>query len=554
MHFLPIGGLLPYQEGTTRSMSHFPPAILAGTLLLALTPAQPPAEAADPGAQHRRTLPPVPTPSWAEDARRELRNRFRLLRRSEGEGRFRVRRQLMDRVHEWAPLLEEVLVGSANHDEQVPVLLALMEVQETALLPTLARLAAGRISGSSGVAGLALGKSGDPGMLEPLEELARKDSHRRRRLMGLLAIGRLGAPGGLEVVRAQLRRASSGLERRGALLSLAMGGWPGAFPEILRFADRSGEGRRDAERRAAALALGFSRAKEATGPLLKLLADEDPTVRAIAAEGLAYRRSPLGDESVKAIAGRLRSEQDPEVLARLVLLAVPLPEIRPVALKRALAGEARPKVRAAAAAAALHLERDTGRRLVQVCLASGHAGPTTRLNAVLASVALEAGANAPASLVPWINDRDQEVRRAALLGEVYLRGRGALKVLQDLQGSEVPDDVRELARELAGDLEGDVQALRRLCRARLQVLLDASQGAASWNLHHSHARLLYLLLDLDNALPRGGGGAAPTVGAGVRSKAAAALRPPPLLEDLRRHFDAWPYMDVRAWLELPPPP
>ena len=79
-------------------------------------------------------------------------------------------------------------------------------------------------------------------------------------------------------------------------------------------------------------------------------------------------------------------------------------------------------------------------------------------------------------------------------------------------------------------------------------VLDEEGLAPSRNLNLSANKHIYRVLDLENAIIRRGAGLS---GNPDRGTGAAALSPTQEEEDLRRHLDRFPYLDLRHAVEMP---
>jgi hypothetical protein len=153
----------------------------------------------------------------------------------------------------------------------------------------------------------------------------------------------------------------------------------------------------------------------------------------------------------------------------------------------------------------------------------------------------------PIDLSAWVDDRDAAVRDAALVAHAWLNGAAALPLLDRVIGAKREDRLVKRASDVKQALLAGDDLAQKLLRAELQVLLDETGTAPSWNVHKLANEQIQFALGLDNALPEFGGG-----GTGEdRAKAAAARRVPPRLEDIRRHLDVFPYSDIRPSIEVP---
>ncbi|NRA96902.1 MAG: HEAT repeat domain-containing protein [Planctomycetes bacterium] len=503
------------------------------------------APAQGPGGQHEAYFPPPSSPSHVPNRGREFTNILRQLRKGSGPDRLEVRSELMGRVDYYlAEMLPELKAGKGNHFVQRQVCLVLMQVGDDRASRALQDLVLGGKRGARGLAGLALGRLHDPSAVKALRHLM-DDSDPRSKLMAYLALGRIGGAAATKILLKRLRDGPPTREREALALALGLTGSADVGVPLRRLLRQN----KDGLRRAAAIAAGYL-AQDLAAPLLIPRAvrrtEEDKQVRVIALRGIARMSA---DPDAFAALSKWRPEQisDADEEAAWVFALAALGGERVLgSLKQWWETSPREEVRSACAAAtilvggrkagelAAFMQKDNKDRVVRASL--------------LATVAhAQRNGEAPAFMV-WSTNSDEKIRRIALCGDVYRYGEGARKRLELYLDPEFKDDVRKLALQLLKELDGDEAATRRICRARLQRLLDEEGLAPSWNLNLSANKHIYRVLDLENAIIRRGAGLS---GNPDRGTGAAALSPTQEEEDLRRHLDRFPYLDLRRAVEMP---
>jgi HEAT repeat protein len=489
-----------------------------------------------------------------EGATREAyRSMRRLLRQGSGPDRQQRLREMMQQGRAFLPYLLEDAV-SGNHENQRWAMLVLMELRFEDAEPPLLRLLRGGARGDQGMAGLALGRMDVAEAVPSLATLLTEGRNPRARRMAALALGRIGGTAAAQALTRGLLEERQELQQEAMVLGMAMSASPGCLSSLRKLL--AGRARtRDPLRRAVVAAIGYQSPEIALPLLLDRAGDEDPRVRMLALEGLA--RLGRGDDAPSSVRlqGLVLTGRDADVHRRVLAVAATGGESALPYLEAQVRSPDR-GVRRAAAAGLLHV--GTRRAAVVVrALMERSEDPEVRATALLVHLVLARAFGEAPDLRGEVHAKGEPARRIALIAEVYFRGIAARPWLEKTAVDlEVKDDVRELARELAELLGADPRSARLLCRARLQVMLDELEAAASWNLNASVNRLILRVLELENARARGGGGgAAPGGGATAaqRSRAAAMTAPPPHEEDLRLHLETYPYMDRRWRLEIPPP-
>ncbi|MAG58078.1 MAG: hypothetical protein CMJ83_17465 [Planctomycetes bacterium] len=369
--------------------------------------------------------------------------------------------------------------------------------------------------------------------------------------MAYLALGRLGAPGASKVLIQRVKMGRPARETEGILLALGLTRDHVVLPHL----ERMSKQRKDGLRRAAVIALGYLE-QDLVAPLLIVRADqrkeEDKMVRILALTGLA-RMQPDPELFLELMRRRpdAISDADEEAAWVLGLAALggtdALREVAQYAKKNH-----REQVRCAAMAATIVIGGKDARALAQRLMNDDK--DVVQRAALLAMIVHSRVNSDPMLVEAFVNNTDEQIRRTAVCGLVYLRGAAARAQLVRYLDNKYKDDVRELAKALIVELDRDERAARMINRARLQVLLDQNGWAPSWNLNRAANALIYRILNLENALSRRGAGQAPGASGGGpdRGRAAAATAPSPEEEDLRHHLDRHPYIDQRDHIEFPP--
>ncbi len=487
------------------------------------------------GGQVRQIPARVPLETVVHRAETEtLATLLRLLQHGSGADRARTR---CDLLRVLPSVREHVELELAHANQFLQTELILVHMAEGQAPDVLRKLASGSLRGERGLAALALAIGGrGEDFTHILSATRSAQSEDKRKAM--LALGRLGGEAAESVLIQQLSSGTE-LDRLTALLGLALAR---AAPPPQQLLDLYAS-REDRVRRAVLLVAGNARQGSGRALLLRGLEDEDAVSRRIALEGLALATLSATElEQVAKHWKRLPEGADLE-RARLLLALVANGWQEDTRVRAAAERAADIRLRVVAAAAALWQPRCL--ELSRTLLADQEASVRT---AALVSLA-HAGA-ADETLLLHARDQSELVRRAALFAHVWRSPHDPQPGLAKVDASPHAD-VRQLARELALEWERDPEAARRVAAARLQTLLDDTGAAVSWNLRMSLEDQLHEVLDLKNALPRGGGGAAPGGGgAAGRALGAAASRVSVADEDLKRHLDVWPLAAVRERWEL----
>ena len=443
-----------------------------------------------------------------------------------------------------AEMLKELQAGKGNHFVQRHMCLVLMQVGDDRASRALQRLVLGGKRGARGLAGLALGRLRDSSAIKALRHLM-DDSDPRSRLMAYLALGRIGGGSATKILLRRLGEGPPTREQEALALALGLTGSADVVPQLSRLLKQN----KDGLRRAAAIGAGYL-AQDLAAPLLIPRAvrrtEEDKRVRIIALRGIA--RMSVDAEVFEALSKRRPqqfSDADEEAAWVLALAALGGERVLGI-LRRWWEGSPREEVRAACAAATISIG---GREAAKLAALMQKDTKDRVIRAALLAVVAHAqrSLDAPVFML-WSTNSDKKIRRIALCGDVYRYGAGARARLELYLDPEFKDDVRELSRQLLSELDRDVPTARRLCRARLQRILDEEGLAPSWNLNSSANAHVYRVLDLANAITRRGAGPAGGPGRGV---GAAATAPTQEEEDLRRHLDRFPYLDQRQAVEMP---
>lgn len=488
------------------------------------------------GAGQDRLLPSrVPLETVVMRAESEtLSTLLRLLQHGSGADRARTRTEL---VRVLPSVREQVELELAHANQFLQTELILVHMAEGSAPVVLRKLATGELRGERGLAAMALAIGGRADDVTSILAATRSPQAEDRR-KAVLALGRLG---GEAAIRALIQQLTNGteLDRLTALLGLALAR---AAPPLQQLAELYAS-REDRIRRAALLVAGNVREGAGRALLLRGLEDEDSVSRRIALEGLALAR--LNEAEVEQLAKhwkRLSEGADLE-RARLLLSLVANGWHEDARVRAAAEGAADTRLRVVAAGAGLWQPRWI--ELSRALLADQDEDVRLAALACLARAGV-----ADETLLLHARDQAELVRRASLYAHVWRSPLDARPGLARVDASPNAD-VRQLARELALEWERDAEAARRVAAARLQTILDDTGVAVSWNLRMSLEDQVHELLDLKNALPRGGGGAAPGGGgAAGRALGAAASRVSVADEDLKRHLDIWPLSAVRETWEL----
>lgn len=502
------------------------------------------APAQGPGGQHEAYFPPPKKPAVSAD-RTKFTNIMRQMRKGSGPDRLKVRSKLMHEVEQYlGDMLQELKAGKGNHFVQRHVCLVLMQVGDDRASQALQGLVLGGRRGARGLAGFALGRLRDPAAVKALNHLI-GDSDPRSKLMAYLALGRIGGAEATKILLQRLGEAPPTREQEAIALALGLTGSAEVVPQLRRLLSQN----KDGLRRAAAIAAGYLE-QGLAAPLLipraSRRSEEDKRVRIIALRGIA-RMSPDPDLFTTLWKRRPNEFSDADEEAAWVLALAALGGERCLdSLKQWFETSPREEVRSACAAATVLVG---GKKAARLALLMQQDKKDRVVRAALLAMVAHAQQNigTPAFML-WSKNTDEKIRRIALCADVYRFGAGAKKRLEKYFDPEFKDDVRRLARELLDELNDDVASARRICRARLQRLLDEEGLAPSWNLNASANAHVYRVLDLEDAITRRGAG---PPGGPDRGVGAAATAPTQEEEDLRRHLDRFPYLDVRHTVEMP---
>jgi HEAT repeat protein len=483
-------------------------------------------------------LPPgKPTAAASE----EVSKLIRLIRQGSGPDRNRFRQELMRLGGEAVPRLLEELEGG-NQIFSWNAALILGELRDPRSLHPLCRVASEQARGDSLASSLALGRLEDPAALGALIVQILSGKSRESRRAAAFALGRLQRPEATAKVVEVARESKQELDTVACLVALGMTG-DGSVRGELAARVKSVD---DRVRRAACIGLALlPRSDEAEQIALARLADEDDIVRLAALGALARIASA---ETASGLAGdhALVKHSDARIRAAAVLVIAARggPDLDPFLAK--CLEDPSERVRAAAVAGLAAAERPHGEIVARSGLGdSEHA--LVRLCSVITLAVIAGRRGQSLDVSSLIEDRDAGVRDAALVAHAWRNGAAAKPALRAVVEAKREDRLVRRAKEILQTLEASAELSQRLLRAELQVLLDDSGGAPSWNVHKLANEQILFALGLENALPDYGGGG----GSEERSRAAAARRVPPRLEDLRRHLDVFPYSDIRDQLEVP---
>ena len=506
--------------------------VLAGTSLAPRGRAQEPQE-----FPYQRWFPTEVVPrSNTEALTRDLRDYSRLLKKGSPSDREIKRSELMrDIPRLLPPVLTEFQGG--NLVEQLPLGLVFLQVHEPAATQLFMDVLLSTGKGQRGLMALALGRGGRTDAHRALERLV-ESSRPDDRLRAILAAGRLGAEQASPWLEARMRQNPLTRELESLVLAMGMTGSAVHIPTLVEQSKSS----QDSVRRAAAAALSLLAQAHpaAQNRLLKTAEDEDPLVRLLSLRGLAVRGPVAGLLArLPARPGNLSADEEAEwVLCELILGGAQ------DGFGNRFLQSPRPQVRAAVAGAAFAVRGSAALRTVRGMLADPH--QDVLLVALLASMGLPPEASGISGLTGFLDHSDESIREAALLSEVYARGIHARSFLEASRSNDLKDDVRRKSRELLTLLDLWPDAARDIAWARLQVLLDGTGFAASFNAHRSVNELMRQVLGIaQTGLFRGRRIPVPGSGGEV-----APRRFNPDEEDLRRHLELYPYEDRRLWTEF----
>lgn len=501
-------------------------------LLAALTLSAGPVRAQSREIPSRIPMEPMAAKVGAE----RLATLMRLLQHGSGPDRVATRAELVS-ILPSVRLEVEAELNRANQFVQTQLIL--VHMAEGSAPEVLRRLAAGEVRGERGLASLALAVAGEEGdVVHVLAAMNSANADDRRK--ALLALGRLRGPEATARLVQELRSGKE-LDRMTGLLGLALARHMPAAADLNELL----AAREDRVRQAAVLVAANARGSASVDMLKHALLDENQLVRRVALEGLAEQSLDAADIAALQAHGKRLPEGADHERARW-LLALCVHGVQADAVMRDAADpSADVRLRLVAAASALwhpeslrwsqQLLADSDERVRSVALiAVAHAAPVNETFLVHA------------------HDRSELVRTTALRCHVWRCVGDPRTGLASLDAS-AHGDVRQLARELVLACERDREAERMKSLAVLQTHLDDAGIAPSWNVRMSLEDRIHDLLDLKNALPRGGGGVAPggVSGAG-RALGAAASRVSVADEDLKRHLDRWPLSSVREHWETQP--
>jgi HEAT repeat protein len=473
----------------------------------------------------------------AESAGDEVQKLFKLIRHGSAIDRTSFRQELMRLGADAVPrLLAELESGNQLFSWAA---LVLGEIRDPRALEPLGRVASEQSRGDPLTASLALGRYDEAAALGPLiVQLLSGRARVARRAAGF-ALGRLQRPEGTAKILEVAREAKQSYDLAAALVALGMSGDPSVLPEIKRRLHATD----DRVRRAAVVALGLLPAsEEVEQAALTRMSDEDPRVLVAALAALAVIASPETAAALSATAS-LAGHTDERVRAAVTLVVAARGGIgsEPFLARRLL--DPSERVREAAIGGLAACPTPHGDAMVIKGLdASQHS--QVRLVSVITLAVLAGKRGAMLDLSAWFDDRDAAVRDAALVAHAWLHGPAAKPVLSRVVDSRKEDRLVRRAQAMLLTLEASPDLSHRLLRAELQVLLDDAEAAASWATHRLANEQIVIALGLENALQEFGG-------TDERTRTGAIRRPPPRLEDLRRHLDAFPYSDKRASIEVP---
>jgi HEAT repeat protein len=388
---------------------------------------------------------------------------------------------------------------------------------------------------------MALGREESKDSLEPLYGLT-KSSRPDDRLRGIIGIGRLGLLEASPWLEQRIKEDPLARELEALILAMGMIGTSAHVPTLVE-QSRSNQ---DPIRRASAAALGLSRTagENATARLLELLKDQDPLVRMISLRGLAHRG--VSADTAKALTRLKRPSLSEEEEAEWVFAEL-IARGQPFRTDLKASASPRSMVRAATAGAAFAVGGTEAMTFARGLISDPHSDVV--LVALLAVIGLPGEGSGLPGLLGFVNHSDEQVREAALLGEVYSRGVASRANLEDCLSEELKDDVRRNAKELLSLMDRWPDAVSEIAWARLQTLFDDTGWAASFTVHRSVNELLMRLLGVaETGLFRGRRIPLPSTGGEV-----APRRVNPEEEDLRRHLERHPYFDRREFTEFARP-
>jgi competence protein ComEA len=520
------------------------------------------------GAQSPETDWFAPARTDPAAAEKELATLFRLVRHGSGPDRLEARLRMAALGRDAVPGLSE-RAEDGSHFISRNAALVLGEIRDPSSVKVLLRNAGEAGKGDAVGALLALGRIGDEAALSVLTVQAGSARSRIARSAAILALGALGTAEATARLRSFAGVAKLDAEQAAIVVALGMTAAPDAVEALVPVMGA----REDRLRRAATAAAAAVGEADAVPALLLRLKDEDPTVRTAALEGLA-RCAPPDVAAGPAVATRLgSSDAEERAAAGAVLLA--RGGAAGAAFVERLWRDASEDVRAQTVAAAVGLDGAAFDALVARARDDRH--EKVRAVAAIASAVRAGRAGRDAQWVSPRDDRDAKVRAAALAAEAWLRGGAARPALQAAVAARKDGDTVAAAERLLRILDQPEALAHAVLRAELQVRWDDLGVSLSWRPLARLNGFAIAALDAEDALPeedmktRGGtgftgggyapsgGGAGPGGGAsgggagggGGPDRPRVRRRPPPEMEDLRRHLDRYPYADRRRTLEIP---
>lgn len=486
-------------------------------------------------------LEPEKSRSSSAETQRAWANQLKLLRAGSGTDRLDRRRELMANFPEVEGAFTEELRGGSQSSQR-QICLILMERPDSKFREPLERLVDGSGRGDSTGAALALGILGDPRSGSALQA-ARTSGQPVTRRAALLALARGNFVEAEAEARRILKDRPRPLDKEAARLVLAMVAASHAAEDNLLMTDPSDE----PGRRLGALILGRSEPGASRASLLRALKDSDAEVvdRAMASLLARVHDAPFSGPDrvlIQAVPGGFREHPAWAWLLSAALGSECLPTLTRLRSETPTLNH-----RITLAAAAFMLPELAGGEWARAFLADSE--PAVREVALIALVAL-ATQDGGITFAVHAEDREESVRATAYLCEVAARGKAALPLLaQRRLGAQKGDDWT-IALQMTAALEEDEAWARVVARARLQVRLDTLGGAPSWAWFAKLQAAVRRILEIEDALPRGGGGASTSGSAGARGLGAAAHRVSNEDEDLRRHLDVYPYFTGPREAEL----
>ncbi len=470
--------------------------------------------------------------------------------KASGSDRLTIRGRLIELGADVVPpLIAELETG--NHLLSENAALVLGELRDKRAVEPLARVASEATRGHVTSAALALGRIADPETINALTLQLLSGHAREGRRAAALALGRLRHPEAVARLREQLRECKQEGDRAALIAALGMSGSALAVGDLLPLMKATD----DRTRRCAAAALACLPASpESIAALLSHLSDEDDLVRLSVLDGLALSLSPPQAAEVARKAS-LAAHSDDRTRAGVCLVAGARggAAMLPYLLARVSDSASSEKIRAAAVGSIIGAAEPFGDELVALGLKDRHGD--VRKIAVIAGAVLDGRrkAQTPPTWFLVDDERDAGVRDVALLAYAWLNGVNARETLGRIIAAQKEDRLVERAQSLLRLLEGPPGLAHKFIRAHLQVALDDTGAAPSWNVHRAINTIAIEALGLEKALPElaAGGGAAAGAGAEDRAKAAALRKIPPDQEDMRRHLDRYPFSDWRDSVEVP---